>query len=48
MQETQQIDALILGGTELPLILRSVENSGLPFLDTAKIHVEAAVTRMLA
>jgi aspartate racemase len=47
LKTTQNIEALILGGTELPLILRDAEIDGLPFLDTAKIHVEAAVNWML-
>ena len=48
LHETREIDALILGGTELPLILRGAESASLPFLDTAKIHVDAAVSRLLA
>ena len=48
LREKTGIEALILGGTELPLILRGAENESLPFLDTARIHVEAAVDRMLA
>lgn len=42
------IDGVILGGTELPLILRDVDDVGIPFLDTGRIHVEAAVDQMLA
>ena len=42
------IDGVILGGTELPLILRDVDDIGIPLLDTGRIHVEAAVERMLA
>ena len=42
------VDGIILGGTELPLILRDVADVGIPFLDTGKIHVEAALERMLA
>ena len=41
------IQGLILGGTELPLILREGFARGIPFLDTTKIHVERAVTLML-
>ena len=40
------IQGLILGGTELPLILRDT-NPGIPLFDTTKIHVEAVVARML-
>ena len=42
------IDGVILAGTELPLILRDSDYKGIPFLDTTKIHVEAAVDRMLS
>ncbi len=43
MKTDRGIDALILGGTELPLILRGREAHGLPLLDTTKIHAQAAV-----
>jgi aspartate racemase len=42
------IDAVILGGTELPLILREPSYDGIAMLDTTRIHVEAAVREMLA
>ena len=48
MRERHGIDGVILGGTELPLILHNVEDLGIPFLDTGRIHVEAAVEQMLA
>jgi aspartate racemase len=35
------IEALILGGTELPLILTDSDVLGIPYLDTTQIHVEA-------
>ena len=41
------IDAVILGGTELPLILREPEYAGVAMLDTTRIHVEAAVGEMV-
>ena len=41
------IEALILGGTELPLLLRGAPEPGVPFLDTTKIHVERAVAAMI-
>lgn len=40
------VEGVILGGTELPLILRDAA-SDIPFLDTTKIHVNAAVAQML-
>lgn len=42
------IDGVILAGTELPLILRDDSHNGIPFLDTMKIHAEAAVAEMLS
>ena len=48
MQARDRIEALILGGTELPLILRESEQNGVPFLDTTKIHVERIVERLIS
>jgi len=42
------IEVLILGGTELPLILKDPVVGGVPALDTTRIHVDAAVARLLA
>ena len=47
MKERDGIQGLILGGTELPLILRDVSDRGIPFLDTTRIHVERVITHML-
>ena len=41
------IDGVILAGTELPLILRDAEHNGAAFLNTTKIHCEAAIDEML-
>ena len=46
--EQQGIDGLILGGTELPLILKETEYKGIPFLDTTRIHVKYIVTELLS
>ena len=43
LREQEKIEAVILAGTELPLLLRGAEPEGLPFLDTTLIHVDAAV-----
>jgi aspartate racemase len=43
MREQDAIEAVILAGTELPLLLRGAEPEGLAFLDTTLIHVAAAV-----
>jgi aspartate racemase len=48
MKAQSDIDGIILAGTELPLILRDPDHNGIPFLDTTKIHVEAALAEMLA
>ncbi len=48
MKQGDGIEAVVLAGTELPLILREVESrAGIPFLDTTKIHVDAAVRELL-
>ncbi|MBP1712243.1 MAG: aspartate racemase [Deltaproteobacteria bacterium] len=47
MKERDGIQGLILGGTELPLILRDVSDRGIPFLDTTRIHVERVIAHML-
>jgi aspartate racemase len=48
MAERNKIDGVILGGTELPLILRAPSHNGIPFLNTTRIHCEAAVERMFS
>jgi len=48
LQAKENIQGLILGGTELPLILSQQDFSDLEILDTTKIHVEAIVTKMIA
>jgi len=48
LTEREGIQGLILGGTELPLILRDVADRTIPFLDTARIHVEQVVGHMLS
>jgi aspartate racemase len=42
MIEEDSIEGLVLGCTELPLILTKDE-FGIPFLNTTKIHVESAI-----
>ena len=46
--ERHQIGGIILGGTELPLILREGEHNGIPFLDTTRIHVRRIVAELVA
>ena len=47
LRTRQRIDGVILGGTELPLLIRDASDLGIPFIDSGKVHVEAAVDRML-
>src|SRR5689334_17259519 len=48
LRERDAVEAVILGGTELPLILRAAERGNIKFLDTTKIHVEKIVERLLS
>ena len=48
LRDRSRIDGIILGGTELPLILREPEHNGITFLDTTKIHVRRIVAELLA
>lgn len=48
MIDRHGIDGLILGGTELPLLLTGPTHRGVPLLDTTAIHVETALDRLLA
>lgn len=47
MKAREGIDALILGGTEIPLLLRAEEHNGIHFLDTTRIHVDRLIEEML-
>ena len=48
LRERSQVEGIILGGTELPLILRDGEHNGIPFLDTTRIHVKRIVAELVA
>jgi aspartate racemase len=48
MKARDDIEAVILGGTELPLILREPRHKGIPFLDTTRIHVNRIVAELFA
>jgi len=47
LHEKESIEGLILGGTELPLILNQSDFEDFEIVDTTKIHVESLVTRMI-
>jgi aspartate racemase len=48
LRDEAGIDGVILGGTELPLLLRSEVVADLPALDTTALHVAAIVERLRA
>lgn len=48
LKDEEGIQGLILGGTELPLILRDETYLGTPFINTTKIHAQRAVAYMLS
>jgi len=47
MKTRESIEAVILGGTEIPLLLRTEEHNGMRLLDTTRIHVDRLITEML-
>jgi aspartate racemase len=47
LKQSDDIQGLILGGTELSLILRDPTAGGIPVLDTTKIHARAIVAEAL-
>jgi len=47
IKEKGGIQGLILGGTELPLILKATDADEIEFLDTTQIHVESIMQRLL-
>lgn len=47
MRREEGIDGVILGGTELPLLLRGAGGLDLPLLDTAQIHVDRTLDELL-
>ena len=48
LRDRQRIEGLILGGTELPLLLRDADGIDMPVLDTARLHVERIVNELLS
>lgn len=47
LKKVHDIQGLILGGTELSLILNDGDDAEIPFLDTTRIHAESAVDALL-
>src|SRR6202023_1930325 len=48
MKNEDGIEALVLAGTELPLLLRESSHPGIEFIDTTAIHVEHIVDKFLS
>ncbi len=46
VRDEHQVDGVILGGTELPLLLKTDSIAGLPVLDTTALHVDAIIARL--
>ena len=46
LHHRHHVDAIVLGGTELPLILQEPLSPDIPFLDTTAIHVTRIVDEM--
>jgi aspartate racemase len=47
LKREQKIQGLVLGGTELPLILKDGDDLEVPFLDTTSIHVQSIIKELL-
>lgn len=48
MKARDGVEAVILGGTEIPLLLRTEEHNGIQLLDTTRIHVDRLIKEMLS
>ena len=48
LRAREGIDGVILGGTELPSILRDGVDAEIPLLDTTRLHVEEIVSRIFS
>ena len=46
LRDEERIDGVILGGTELPLLMRGPTIADLPALDTTGLHVAAIIERL--
>jgi aspartate racemase len=48
LRDKERIDGVILGGTELPLLITTPTIADLPVLDTTGLHVAAIIERLRA
>jgi len=47
LRQLERIEGVILGGTELPLLLTDEAHDGIPLLDTTRIHVGVLLRHLL-
>jgi aspartate racemase len=47
MKRREGIEGVVLGGTELSLILKEEDGHGIPVLDTTRLHAEAAAAELV-
>ena len=47
MKARSGVEAVILGGTELPLLLRTDNHNGTLLIDTTRVHVDELVRNLL-
>ena len=48
LRDEEEIDGVILGGTELPLLVTTPTIADVPALDTTALHVAAIVRKLRA
>ncbi len=48
LHEDHGVDVIVLAGTELPLLVTEPERDGIRYLDTGRLHAEAAVEALIA
>jgi aspartate racemase len=48
LHQQEGIEGVILGGTELPLLLTDEQHNGIPLFDTSRIHVDVLLRHLLS
>ena len=48
LKERENIEGLILGGTELPLLFRNEPETEIPLLNTTELHAQRAIDAVFA
>jgi aspartate racemase len=48
LRQHEAAEGVILGGTELPLLLTGEQHNGIPLLDTTRIHVDVLLRHLLS